>query len=574
MKLKNALNVWGGGQLLAFSGLEGKTDYNDGLVLRTSMDSFGIDIKLPGAGRIKFKGKASDMILAGDFFNFNNGKVKGAFIDAHHLLIEGDCDIEIKDDTKLQSKSMAVFKPPINRRVKTRHTCNEVAMPIKIIQHENIAGVQTGKKILIGTKQFFNPALIGKDIESLIEARGKWINGIAVPKGVSGSSRRTLQKAFSQMKTQVYSPEGKIKHYWTTPDRWPHRQMWLWDSVFHAVGLRHIDIGLARDAISALFDTQKKDGMIAHMMNPYASSDITQPPIIALGIKLVNETSSSPKWIKELYPKLKKYIEWDLKNRDSDGAGLCEWFIEGNVNCRCGESGLDNSPRFDCAQKLDATDFNAYLGLECEIMSEFAKIAGHRKDVGLWKERHGRICRLINERLWSEKKGFYFDYNLKEKQQSDVYAVSGFLPLICGAPSKQQVQKLVAHMKNPRTFGTPLRLPSIARCNEEYYSKDMWRGPVWVATNWLIILGLKRYGYIAEAKALAGETMKEIEDKYMKYGTFFEFFDDRRKVDPPKLLRKGRNAPEINPTHQVLFDYGWTATLYADLAFKGVLGSQ
>ena len=36
------------------------------------------------------------------------------------------------------------------------------------------------------------------------------------------------------------------------------------------------------------------------------------------------------------------------------------------------------------------------------------------------------------------------------------------------------------------------------------------------------------------------KTMAEIEKYEAKYGTFFEFFDDRQQLDPPELLRKGR----------------------------------
>ncbi len=530
MKLSGVLDVWGEGQLLAFSGIDGKTDFENGLVLRTSRGSYGMDIKLPGTGKINFGGKPSGILLAGDFFILNGGKIKGAYIDAYHLLIQGNCIVEHND--------------------------------------QNTVSISESDKTLIGSKKFFKPSLINKDIDSVVASRSKWLAGIKIPKKVTPRTRKTLFKAFSQMKTQVYSPEGRIRHYWTTPDRWPHRQMWLWDSVYHAIGLRHLDMDLARDAILALFDTQKKDGMISHMMKPSSSSEVTQPPIIAIGLRLLDEKSSEKKTIRKLYPKLKKYIEWDLANRDSDGAGLCEWFIEGSVNCRCGESGLDNSSRFDCAQKLDATDFNSYLALECEIMAEFAKISGHHRDIEYWKKLHRKICGLINERLWSEKKGFYFDFNLKEKNLSEIYAVSGFLPLICGAPSKKQAEKLVEHLNNPKTFGTPFRVPSIARCNQEHYSKDMWRGPTWIATNWLIIRGLERYGFMAEARKLKKETLCELEKQYMKHGTFFEFYDDRKQVDPPELLRKGKNAPGESPYHQVIFDYGWSATLYVDLVLR------
>lgn len=60
----------------------------------------------------------------------------------------------------------------------------------------------------------------------------------------------------------------------------------------------------------------------------------------------------------------------------------------------------------------------------------------------------------------------------------------------------------------------------------------------------------------------------EIEAGFEKHGVLFEFFDDRGEVEPPALLRKGKCAPEISPLHQVFHDYGWTATLYADMAYQ------
>jgi len=56
-----------------------------------------------------------------------------------------------------------------------------------------------------------------------------------------------------------------------------------------------------------------------------------------------------------------------------------------------------------------------------------------------------------------------------------------------------------------------------------------------------------------------------IENGCYRYGTMFEFYDDRNEVDPPALLRKGSCNPADGPYHQVFHDYGWTATLYVDL---------
>ena len=73
--------------------------------------------------------------------------------------------------------------------------------------------------------------------------RRRWLEAQPFPAGLSPGQAHTLAKALSLMKTQVYTPEGRIQHRFTTPDRWPHHGMWLWDSVFHAIGWRHLDPG-------------------------------------------------------------------------------------------------------------------------------------------------------------------------------------------------------------------------------------------------------------------------------------------------------------------------------------------
>ncbi len=97
----------------------------------------------------------------------------------------------------------------------------------------------------------------------------------------------------------------------------------------------------------------------------------------------------------------------------------------------------------------------------------------------------------------------------------------------------------------------------------------MWRGPTWININWLIACGFDRYGMGEIVDGLRRRTVEEIEKCTERFGVFFEYYDDRCEVDPPALLRKGKCAPEVNPFHQVFHDYGWTATLYADLIFSG-----
>ncbi len=534
MNLDGVLNVWGGGQLLTFSGIDGTTDYERGLLLRSVAGIAGFEVKLPEAGGLVAADFAppAEVFLAGDCFSWktrSGAVVRGVMADAHHLLLQG---------------------------------------PVGVWGLSGAVRIERcGDRTLLGVRKMFRPGLLESDLDALFEERLKWLRSLPVPAGIAPDSRRALAKAAALMKNQVYTPEGRIRSRWSTPDRWPHRRMWIWDSVFHALGMRHFDVKLARDYITALFDAQHPDGFIPHMMSPEYSSEVTQPPVIALGMAGVEEIEPDPAWVAALYPKLKAFLLWIFAHRDTDGAGLVEWAIEANESCRCGESGMDNSPRFDGAIQLDAPDFNAYLARECEIMAGFAEACAPEEAAG-WRERRQRLNRLMNERLWSPELEIYVDYDVVSGRRCNVASSAGFLPLISGAATPEQAAKLVAQLSDPDRFGTPFGVPSISRRSEASYQKDMWRGPVWININYLIGQGLRRYGYRAEADALWNATLREEEKFYLKYGTFFEFYDDRQECDPPQLLRKQKLDPDDSPYHQVFFDYGWSATLYCDMLFQ------
>ena len=530
------LTGWNAGRLLAFSGLDGSTDFYQCLVARTAFTGTGLDVKLPGECHLHFSDQPPlSAVLAGDFFELSltdRSSCRAVFLDTYHLLIEGSCQITCLDP------NLSTLK------------------------------VQEGQRLLVGARMHFDPALISADFEAAVRARRRWLESIPLPTGLAPERARLLAHALSQIKTMVYAPEGQIRTRYTTPDRWPHRGMWLWDSAFHAIGLRHIDVDLARDILEAVLDGQQPDGMLPLRTDPGAcEAEFTQPPVLALAVRLVDEMRPDPAWIEHLYPRLAAYVRWDLAHRDSDGAGLAEWAIEGDVNCRSGESGMDNSPRFDSATRLDAVDFNAFLALECETLAGFAHQIGRENEASAWEQTRQNLTGRINARLWDDQAGFYLDYDIERGCHSSVMAASGFLPLIAGVPTPAQARRLADHLANPATFGTAMPVASVAASYPDH-APDMWRGPVWVNLNWLIAFGFERYGMLEQAELIRRKTIAEIEKFGLAYGTFFEFFDDRQQVDPPALMRKGKLDPQESPFHQVFFDYGWTATLYLDLVFN------
>ncbi len=522
---------WHGGQLFAFSAVDGLTDFENGLVARSAFDKPALEIKVPGACRIEFKADSEgSFTLASDWMEIRGktASVTCVMIDAFHLLIKG----------------------PVR--------FGETGNGISVLSQDN--------RHLIGSASRFNPEWIYADMDAVLAERKTWLDQQPLPKTLNPDSTQPLAKALSIMKSQVCSAEGIINHTWSTPDRWPHRNMWLWDSVFHAAGWRHIDVDLSREMINAVLDTQRQDGFIAHMMTPNGISRIIQPPVLAMGVNLVNEIAPDREWIKSVYSKLSAYVNWDCDHRDSDGNRLLEWNIEGNPQCRSGESGMDNSPRFDSAIQLDAVDFNSFIAVEFEILSEFALQLGLEAESAQWKDRYNDMCQRIRG-LWSAEVEFFMDRDVKRNAPSPALASSGFMPLICGAAAPRQADALARHLRDPQIFGTAFPVPSIAAKDTEHYSEDMWRGPTWININWLIARGFERYERTDIAREIREKSIREIEKYWKKFSTFFEYYHDRSELDPPLLKRKGECAPEKHPYHQVLHDYGWSAALYVDMIF-------
>ena len=268
-------------------------------------------------------------------------------------------------------------------------------------------------------------------------------------------------------------------------------------------------------------------------------------------------------WIAGHLDRVARYLDWNIEHRSSKN-GLLVWEIEGDANCRSGESGLDNSPRFDAATPMEAVDFSAFMSLEYELLALLAEACGQSQYIEPARAHHQKLNSLINERLWSVERGCYLDYDLAENAQSTVVAVTTFLPLICGAAEASQVESLAKLVGDEDVFGTQIPFPSIAR-NDPTYKLDMWCGPVWINLAWVAIVGFARYGHTELSESLARRLCRGVEDNFQKYGCLFEFFDPDNRVPPFELERKGKCAPEESPYFQVVHDFGWTAALYLDL---------
>lgn len=549
---------WGQGQIFAFSALDGNTCSENDFAGILSGDRLGIRfftkirrelaVILNGARDLTFEIVTGDCI--GAIIN-QSGYIRILYQNTNLVTGSTDHNAMVKVFTEGKVRTEYVGKVCVQDTEDGDYT----ALAVEKEKFAFAYGESAGEAVRL--------ALSGLETDVEAEYKRKW-NYYRQHQLDNTEYGRLYSKCISVMKTQLYSKEGRFGQIWSTPDRLPHKHLWLWDSVFHAVGFRNVDTDIAEQLILSVFDCQYENGMVPHMADTKNRSSITQPPVLAWGAWKVYEKSKNVDFLKKVYERNRRFILWCEENRRTDDEPLYGWKVRDDVNCRCGESGMDNSPRFDSGKRLQAIDFSCFMANEMRYMGMIASEIGDNPKE--YEKRFLDIQEAVNRKMWDENEGFYYDYSLCDQDFHRVETAASFLPLFAGICDKSQAERLTAWLEDPETFGREFPIPCLS-AKHESFGTDMWRGPVWLNYNYMILSGLENYGYKELAARIRMKTLKKVNECYNRTGCLFEFYDPDCERDPWSLKRKG---PAVEPydfriRYQSIRDYGWSCTLVLDM---------
>ncbi|MHA1378398.1 MAG: MGH1-like glycoside hydrolase domain-containing protein [Candidatus Helarchaeota archaeon] len=401
------------------------------------------------------------------------------------------------------------------------------------------------------------------------EIKGKPYVKINDPLIVSGFSN-----IFKRLEVNLNAPLGKLKHRWAMPAG-KFIPCYLWDTAFISLVWKYWDMELASEILLPLLDNQSEDGRIPHFVSFFSKSEKIQPPLIAWAI---SNLEVSINYLKNAYPKLKQFNNWLYKNRRLKN-GLFYWL-------HSYESGMDNSPRFtDRSEKqkrdltkIAAIDLNAFIVLQNQSLIKIAeKLVGEENlgdiqdDINNYEQKNKEQIELIQNFLWSEDHGLYFDYDIENKKHIEINSIASFFPLLAEIPNEQQAKRLVKHLESPYEYNTKIPLPTVA-LNDDNFEKDTWRGPVWINTAYLIIKGLEKYRRCKLASEIAFRLIRGIFETWNNEGSFFEFYDPER-YDLKELTRKKGNLfKQITLGGKPVKNFiGWTGIVNS-LLIESVIG--
>lgn len=210
------------------------------------------------------------------------------------------------------------------------------------------------------------------------------------------------------------------------------------------------------------------------------------------------------------------------------------------------ESGWDCTSRFRYnAQDANWTCHNALLyGMECDL-ARFAEILGKPGDAAAWRTAATKRKDLMNELMWDEAAGMFCDYDYVRRQKSGMVSAAAFYPLFTGLATPQQAARTRALLKKLE-FGF-----GVVGCENRNLQNLQWDYPhVWAPIQYIVIEGLRRYGYAEDARRIAGKFRRTVEKTFADTGLLWEKYDVRTG---------GVSVSKEYATPRML---GWTAGVY------------
>lgn len=336
------------------------------------------------------------------------------------------------------------------------------------------------------------------------------------------------------------------QHEGMIPSKRGYVGVWNWDAYFHAIALRHSNIALARDQFRILVSHQLANGMIPDVIQDHAvishttdygiDADITKPPLTAWAIWKLYEIDGDKAFLDEMYDPLVRSQRWWFAEHDTDQNGLCEYLHPYS-------SGLDNNPLFDDGVPLEAPDLNAYLILQYDTLAKIAAKLGHDDESRNWTHLAEVLMQRLIDQRWDADAGYFWAWRRGKKVT--IRTPFNLLPLLTGRLPHSIAQQLVTHLTDPEQFWTRYPVPTVARNDPKHDPQVMWRGPVWINVNYLLIEGLQRSGFAAEARELRRKTL----DMIRSQPDIYEYYHPQTGEKPPKAVSV----------------FGWSSALFIDL---------
>lgn len=297
--------------------------------------------------------------------------------------------------------------------------------------------------------------------------------------------------------------------------------VWQSDAFFHAILAASAgDHEVARWNVEAALSCTTEYGSLAGLRSGLTDwVDRAHPPLGGHAVWEVHRRHPDKELLETAYPILRRAFDWWFEARDGNGNGLLEYgsspvgdghFVHTKL-AAMDESANDNSPVHDDAtfdegtHTLDMEDvgLNSLLVWEAEHLAQIARELGRDAEAAELSTRGDTLAARVRDRLWDEKRGIFANRLWSGRFATSV-APTSFYPMTAGIATPEQAERMVReHLLDPARFGGDWPVAGTPHDDPAAADNVYWRGRAWPPFNYLVFLGLRRYGFAAEAHRLA-----------------------------------------------------------------------
>ena len=329
------------------------------------------------------------------------------------------------------------------------------------------------------------------------------------------------------------------------------QEMYYWDTYFTNRGLiLDKNVEQAKNNTENLMAMAERFGFVLNG-NRAEFLNNSQPPFMSQAVREIYEVTRDKEWLSRALSPIEKEYTFYTTQRQSE-IGLSHYDavlpISDEQKKRgaellterlgyipdvsrddlarglfaVGESGWDINPRMTYrAYDYAAADLNSLLYSIENNMEFFSYELDMTEAAVIWKKRKEDRVALFRKYL-KDSEGIFFDYDLKEKCRTELFSASCYYPLYFGMASDEEA---LAAVKKLPLIETEWGTVTSVRC-DEIKGTFQWGYPNgWPPMQQIIVGGLLRYGYVAEAKRIAEKFVRLIEKAFLETGHLWEKYD-------------------------------------------------
>lgn len=356
---------------------------------------------------------------------------------------------------------------------------------------------------------------------------------------------------------------GLPRPYLIPSDGEMFQEMYYWDSYFMALGVvdtphEHLIVDMAENMAYLL----ERFGVIPNASRYYFLSR-SQPPFFTAMIALAYQTLLRRSEIEAraflvrmtLLAEREHDTVWmgtEQPHKRQVYAGLSRYFDINflDILASC-ESGWDHSTRCDdrWLEHLPV-DLNSILYSRERDLAHFHRVLGSEERAAEWDARAEARRQTMLDLFWDEAQGFFFDYDFVHGVRSPHPSLAGFYPLWAGWATPEQAARAVRDWLPKFALAGGLVTTLVERAGRQ------WAYPNgWAPLQWIVVEGLERYGFSAEAQAVRTAWCDNCAAVFEQTGTMWEKYN---------VVRVGQQAEE--GLYGSVKGFGWSNAIFVDFA--------